>query len=136
MPNMPQSTIIVCDTCRWQAETRRRESDGRTGGEILAEQIEQRADREPRVTVRRHSCLAGCQRHCNAVVTAAGKYAYYLTGFAPEAESAEAIVRYAALHADSDDGRVPMRQWPEGVRGHFMGRVPPTEATEPTEPAG
>jgi len=126
---MTVSTVFVCDTCRWSADRRHRESDGRTGGEILAEMVEQAAEAERRVEVRRQSCLAGCERHCNATVTAPGKFSYCLTAFPPERQSAEAVVRYAALHSDSKTGIVPMKQWPEGVRGHFMGRVPPLPGT-------
>ena len=127
---MRPSTIIVCDTCRWQPDRRHRESDGKTGGEILAELIETVAEGEPRVSVRRHSCLAGCKRHCNATVVSHGKYAYYLTQFAPDPDSADAIVQYAALHSESEDGIVPIRAWPDGVRGHFMGRIPPLSQAE------
>ncbi len=127
---MHHSTIIVCDTCRWEPDVRHRESDGKTGGEILAELIEREADGEPRVSVQRHSCLAGCKRHCNATVVGKGKYSYYLTQFSPDADSAAAIVRYAALHSESENGIVPLRQWPEGVRGHFMGRIPPLGPSE------
>ncbi len=38
---------------------------------------------------------------------------------------AQAIVDYARLHAASDSGQVPYRQWPEGVKGHFVTRHPP-----------
>ena len=124
---MQPSTIIVCDTCRWQPDVRRRENDGKTGGEVLAELIELEAASEPRVTVCRHSCLAGCKRHCNVTVAGDGKYSYYLTAFAPDRDSAAAIVQYAALHSESEDGVVPLRQRPEGVREHFMGRFPPLE---------
>ena len=127
---MRPSTIIVCDTCRWEADVRRRGSDGKTGGEVLAELVEREAASEPRVTVRRHSCLAGCKRHCNATVVGEGKYSYYLTEFAPDADSATAIVRYAALHSESEDGIVPIRERPEAVRGHIMGRIPPLGSAE------
>ncbi len=127
---MRPSTIIVCDTCRWEPDVRRRESDSKTGGEVLAELVERKAEAEPRVAVERHSCLAGCKRHCNVTVVSDGKYSYYLTQFAPDAESAAAIVQYAALHSESENGIVPIRQWPDGVRGHFMGRIPPRTAPE------
>ena len=118
------STIIVCDTCRWQPDLRRREEDGKTGGEVLAGLIERTAQEAGAVQVRRHSCLMGCKRHCNVAVTAPGKVSFYLTEFAPEQASAEAIVAYAELHAGSEDGIVPRTEWPEGVKGHFMGRIP------------
>ena len=32
---------------------------------------------------------------------------------------------YAALHAASDSGTVPYRDWPAAVKGHFVTRHPP-----------
>ena len=54
-----------------------------------------------------------------------GKLAYSLGDFTPDRETAEAIVAWAALHADSAGGQVPYRQWPQGVKGHFVSRHPP-----------
>jgi predicted metal-binding protein len=44
--------------------------------------------------------------------------------FKPSEASAEAIVEYAELHAASETGRVPFKQWPQGVKGHFVARIP------------
>ena len=35
------------------------------------------------------------------------------------------VVGWAALHAESDTGQVPYRQWPAAVKGHFVTRHPP-----------
>lgn len=121
------TTIIVCDTCRWLPDERRRASDGLTGGEILAGQVEQEAADIDGVTVRRHSCLNGCKRHCNAAVVAPGKTAYYLSEFTPDGEAAAAIVAFAALHHRAADGTVPKPLRPEGVAGHLVGRIPALE---------
>ncbi|WP_226782099.1 DUF1636 family protein [Oceaniglobus trochenteri] len=118
--------ITICDTCKrdgWDtsgAET--------TDGERLAALIES----EPRtgVRTRRVSCLMGCTHGCNVAVQAAGKLCYTLGRFEPDAVSAAAIADYAALHAASDNGQVPFRQWPVGVKGHFVTRHPPL----PSEP--
>ncbi len=118
------TTIIVCDTCRWQPDVRRRTEDNKTGGEVLAEHLERAASEATCVEVRRHSCLNGCQRHCNAAVVAPGKTSYYLTQFAPKAESAETIVAFASLHHESPDGTVPKAIRPEALAGHLMGRIP------------
>ena len=118
------TTIFVCDTCRYSAEDRTGPGD-KTGGEMLAERIERLARGAPGIEVRRQSCLMGCEGFCNTAVTAPGKLTYVLGRFAPTDASAEAVVGYARLHAESSSGQVPFRQWPEGVKGHFVARIPP-----------
>lgn len=120
---MMTTTIFVCDTCRYSREDREA-PDGRTGGQMLAERIERIAAGAPRLRVRRQSCLMGCDRFCNTAVAAPGKLTYVLGHFAPTEESAAAVVDYARLHSDSPTGQVPFRQWPAGVRGHFVARIP------------
>ena len=120
------TTIFVCDTCRWSAEDKTG-PDGRTGGELLAERIERLAAGRPGLRVRRQSCLMGCERFCNTAVGAPGKLTYVLGMFAPTEESAEAVIEYAGLHADSPTGQVPFKQWPQGVKGHFVARIPALE---------
>lgn len=117
------TTITICDTCKledWAArglET--------TDGERFAEMIEAAAADRDGVRTRRHSCLMGCGRACNVALQSQGKLAYTLGEFTPSAEAAQAVVDYAALHAESDSGQVPYRQWPEPVKGHFVSRHPP-----------
>lgn len=116
------TTIYVCDTCRFSVEEK---LDGeKTGGEILCEHVEMLARDHPDLEVRRQSCLMGCTRHCNIAVTAASKISYVLGEFQPNAEAARAIVDYAELHARSETGQVPFREWPQGVKGHFVARIP------------
>jgi predicted metal-binding protein len=55
----------------------------------------------------------------------AGRIGYVLGDFAPDAASAQAILDYAARHAQSAHGQVPYAQWHEGVKGHFIVRTPP-----------
>lgn len=117
------TTIFVCDTCRFSQDDKVN-GDGVTGGEILAGLIEQHAAGKTDIEVRRQSCLMGCQRHCNTAITAEGKLTYVLGQFEPTAESADAVVEYAGLHAASETGRVPFKQWPQGVKGHFVARIP------------
>ncbi len=117
--------ITICDTCKregWEAG-----AAGLTDGERLAAAIEARVNGSGggAVRTRRQACLMGCGKGCNVAIQAAGKLAYTLGGFVPGAEAAEAIVGYAELHAASETGQVPYRQWPEGVKGHFVTRHPP-----------
>ncbi|MBJ3763634.1 DUF1636 domain-containing protein [Maribius pontilimi] len=119
---MSTTWITICDTCKrdgWDAG-----GAGQTDGEVLAALVERAAEGRG-VRTRRVSCLMGCSHGCNVAIQAAGKLAYTLGKFAPEPGDAQAIVDYAALHAESDCGQVPYRQWPQGVKGHFITRHPP-----------
>lgn len=120
--------ITVCDTCKregWDADTAQK-----TDGEALAALIETQAAGREDVRIRRSSCLMGCDHGCNVAVQAEGKLAYTLGRFQPDAEAASAIVDWAALHAESSSGQVPYRQWPQGVKGHFVTRHPPLPKVE------
>ena len=37
----------------------------------------------------------------------------------------EAILAWFYLHGQSERGEVPFRLWPDGMRGHFITRLPP-----------
>ena len=119
--------ITICDTCKrddWSAETK-----STTDGETLAALIEEVAVGAP-VRTRRTACLMGCTHGCNVAIQAPEKLCYTIGNFAPNREAAKAIVSYATLHAGAETGQVPYRQWPEGVKGHFVTRHPPTPREE------
>ncbi len=114
--------ITICDTCK------RDDWDQRgitlTDGEILADLVEKRAEGTDLKT-RRVSCLMGCKHGCNAAIQANGKLAYTVGNFAPNSDAADAIVSYAEQHANSTSGQVPFRDWPQGIKGHFITRHQP-----------
>ncbi|SHI84351.1 DUF1636 family protein [Wenxinia saemankumensis] len=112
--------ITLCDTCKrpgW-AEGDMAETDGTR----LAALVEARVPPGGAVRTRRVSCTMGCERACNVIVQGAGRIGYSLGTFEPTEAAAEAIAAYAALHAESETGRVPFRDWPQGVKGHFVSR--------------
>ena len=114
--------ITICDTCKregWELTAMEQ-----TDGEVLAGLIEAAA-RSPEVATRRVSCTMGCERACNIIVQGPGKIGYSLGKFEPTAEAAVAIVAYARQHAASATGQVPFREWPLGVKGHFVSRHVP-----------
>lgn len=115
--------ITICDTCKrdgWDLT-----GAAQTDGEKLAALIESAADGVADVRTRRVSCLMGCKAGCNVAVQSAGKLCYTLGDFEPLEEAAEGIVTYAGMHAASDTGQVPYRQWPQAIKGHFVTRHPP-----------
>lgn len=120
--------ITICDTCKrddWDAR-----APGQTDGETLAELIEARAAGVDGLRTRRHSCLMGCARGCNVTIQGAGKLSYTVGEFEPVEEAAEAVVGYAALHAESESGQVPYKQWPQAIKGHFVSRHPPLPGSD------
>ena len=77
------------------------------------------------VRVEGQACLWSCTKHCNAVFRDEARFSYVAGGFAPTREAAEAIVAWFDMHGESERGEVPFRTWPDGMRGHFITRLPP-----------
>lgn len=120
------TTITVCTTCRTPEQ--RVEKQGDPCGEAFLERMQAAADG---LAVRGAACLMGCEHGCNIAISAEGKMAYVLGRFEGSAEDAEAVVEYARFHAESPAGVVPYRSWPQGVKGHFVARIPPLEPPVP-----
>jgi len=115
--------ITICDTCKrtgWEVTGMQK-----TDGEALAEMIEVAAAGADGVKTRRVSCTMGCDRACNITVQASDKINYSLGTFEATTDDAVAIVEYATKHAASENGQVPYREWPQGVKGHFVSRHQP-----------
>jgi predicted metal-binding protein len=119
--------ITICDTCKregWDATAMEQ-----TDGEAFAALIEPRAEAAG-IKTRRVSCTMGCERACNVIVQGAGKNSYSMGRFEPTEEDAIALVEYAVKHAASEKGQVPFREWPVGVKGHFISRHLPLPDAE------
>lgn len=123
------SWITICETCKGEGWDAERET--MTDGEKLAGLIEAAAAGKA-VRTRRVSCTMGCERACNVIVQADGKIGYSLGKFTADEAAAQAIVDYAILHGASETGQVPFREWPQGVKGHFVSRHLPV----PLSPLG
>ncbi|WP_108262847.1 DUF1636 family protein [Mangrovicoccus ximenensis] len=117
------TTITVCTTCR-TAEEREDRTLPPSGEAFL---LELQAASGSGVAVRGTSCLMGCDHGCNIAVSDHGKLTYVLGRFGGSAEDAAAVSAFADGHAASATGQVPFRQWPQGVKGHFIARVPPLD---------
>jgi len=114
--------ITICDTCKrdgWE-----KGDTTLTDGEKLADLIEI-ADLGVNVKTRRTSCMMGCTHGCNIAVQARDKLTYTIGRFEPIAEAADGIVAYAQMHANSETGQVPYREWPQALKGHFITRHQP-----------
>ncbi|HEY0315704.1 MAG TPA: DUF1636 domain-containing protein [Sphingomonas sp.] len=119
--------VVACSTCRFAADARE-DSRGVRGGARLVEALHAVKASDPRyegVSVQDMPCLFACAEHCTVHIRAPGKVGYVLGRFQPDTDAARAILDYALHHAASEEGRVPFRNWPQGVKGHFIVRVPP-----------
>ncbi|ABI75664.1 conserved hypothetical protein [Hyphomonas neptunium ATCC 15444] len=120
------AAIVVCSTCRL-TETGRENEEGKSGGALLAEAIRAEAARRPEsIAIEDMPCLFACQRWCAVHLRAEGKISYVLGDFKPTAEAAAAILDYFQHYLASEQGVVPYKNWPEGVKGHFITRSPPS----------
>jgi predicted metal-binding protein len=121
------AAVVVCNTCRHSAESRD-DAEGRRGGAKLAAALHAVKARDPRldgVAVQEMPCLFACQDFCTVHLRAPDKVGYVLGRFEPSEDAAQAILDYARAYAASEFGQVPFRDWPAGVKGHFITRTPP-----------
>lgn len=114
------TTLTVCTTCRTMAEREDRALP--PSGEAFLRSLQMAAEG---VTVRGAACLMGCDHGCNLALSDHGKLTYVLGRFEASAADVVAVLDFAALFATSETGQVPFRQWPQGVKGHFIARIPP-----------
>ena len=120
-------SLVVCNTCRFSAEDREDAAGVRGGAHFVAALRDQKEGdaRLDDLSIEEMPCLFNCTQHCSIHVRAPGKIGYVLGRFEPTAEAARAVLDYAVAYMASEEGVVPYRQWPEGVKGHFIVRTPP-----------
>lgn len=115
--------LVICTTCRFSKEEAV-DAAGRSGGQGLLGAVSTLVAGDSALRVEEQACLWACSSYCSVYLAEEGKPAYLAGQFAPTTESADAIVAFARLYAASPSGAVPYRQWPEGVKGHFIARLP------------
>jgi predicted metal-binding protein len=121
--------LICCETCG----SADRETHGSSRGEQLLAQLRtlhraQHASLDARISSVR--CLWACSRSCALHIRSAGRHGYILCELDAGADTAQALLEYASLYAESADGAVPYKRWPQALRGHFLCRVPAASLAE------
>jgi predicted metal-binding protein len=119
--------VVACNTCRFSADAREDTAGVRGGAQLVAalRSVKAADERYEGIAVQEMPCLFACTEFCTVHVRAPGKVSYVLGRFNPDEEAARAILDYAVHYAASEHGRVPFRDWPQGVKGHFITRSPP-----------
>lgn len=125
-PSKDGTSIVVCSTCKFKADEPL-DASGERGGTVLYRHVKEAADalEETSINVEPMACLFACSQHCTVHLRAPGKVGYVLANFEPTAASAQALAEFAKHYDQSPEGVVPYRDWPEGVKGHFLVRIPP-----------
>lgn len=119
--------IVACNTCRHSVDARE-DGEGRRGGARLVEALRAIRASDPvyaPVAVQEMPCLFACKDFCAVHLRAPDKVGYVLGRFEPTDDAARAILDYAKAYGESAFGQVPFREWPQGVKGHFITRTPP-----------
>ncbi|ATQ42931.1 DUF1636 domain-containing protein [Caulobacter mirabilis] len=120
--------LVVCSTCRFGPDAYE-DAEGVRGGARLLEALLAAKDADSSLAdlaIEPMPCLFACSSYCTIHLRAPGKIGYVLGRFEPTIDAATAILEYARRYMASDEGVVPYRDWPEGVKGHFIVRTPPT----------
>jgi len=122
--------LVVCETCRTSSDDDAAPTTGApTHGSQLRDHLLDLLADEPgyaRAGLRVGStrCLWACKRGCNVHVRSAARASYVLCELPATRACARALLDYAVLYAQSPDGSVPFRTWPDDIRGHFLCRLP------------
>jgi predicted metal-binding protein len=121
------TAVVACNTCRHDKDAREDEGGVRGGARMVEalRAVKASDSRYAAIAVQEMPCLFACTEFCTVHLRAPGKVGYVLGRFTPDADAAGAILDYAVHYAASDHGRVPFKQWPQGVKGHFITRTPP-----------
>ncbi|WP_033073424.1 DUF1636 domain-containing protein [Sphingopyxis sp. MWB1] len=127
-PVEPGPAVVVCNSCRHRPDARH-DDQGQSGGQRLFDalcRVKDEMAASAEVAIQQMPCLFACGEACTIHLRAPGKIGYILGRFNGDEEgSARAIMDYAVHYAASAEGRVPYGDWPEGIKGHFIARVPP-----------
>jgi predicted metal-binding protein len=112
--------LTVCSTCRLAGS-----AAAAPDGERLALELEAAArDRSNAPRIVRHSCLWACGDACTVLIESRSRTGYLAGGFAPGEDSARALLDWSEVYGGTTDGQVAYELWPEGMKGHFIARLP------------
>lgn len=130
----PMTSLVVCSTCRSAGVAG---EEGRRAGARFADALEACLSGHPcegSVEIQPMPCLFACAQACTVHLRSPGRIGYVLGHFQPSADDACALLDYVYEYGQTADGVVPYAQWPQGVKGHFIVRMPPEGYVWQNEP--
>ncbi len=70
-------------------------------------------------------CLFACKNHCITHLRSTDRLGYIFGNFRPTPEHSDALLDFIEQYLLTVDGVVPYERWPQGIKGHFLVRMPP-----------
>lgn len=119
--------LVVCETCRRPEDPPEAVRPGAELVALMERALAEAPDLAAQVRLRPMRCLMICRRPCAVAVRSAARMSYVLGDFAPDEMTVETLTAYLRAYAATEDGIVPFKQWPQGVKGRFVSRLPPLE---------
>ncbi|AWB06646.1 hypothetical protein A6A40_16390 (plasmid) [Azospirillum humicireducens] len=119
--------LVICETCRRPEDPPEASRPGAELVDLMRRVLADAPDLAAQVRLRPMRCLMSCKRPCAVAVRSATRMSYVLGDFAPDEATAETLTAYLRAYAATADGIVPFKQWPQGVKGRFVSRLPPLE---------
>lgn len=117
--------LTICQTCK-NVLAPPTSTDTKTAGALLTQHIVRQAqEKGATVDIQKHDCLWACKRGCAVTVQSDDKMGYLAGDFLPNDAAAAAILAWCAQIEKSKDGIVPFANWPDGMKGKFIARLPP-----------
>jgi predicted metal-binding protein len=127
-----RAEIVACETCGHA----RLDEAGRVPGQVLIAELRAAHARmsDGVVDLSTVRCLWSCTRSCAVHLRAPGKLGYVIADLPASDVTAAALLDYASRYAASEEGRVPFKECPQPLKGHFVCRIPPAPPVGEAEP--
>jgi predicted metal-binding protein len=118
-----RAELVACETCG----NANLDEAGKNPGQRLIEALHTvRAELgDVAVDVSSVRCLWACTKSCAVHLRSPGRLGYVIASLEATEVTARALLEYASLYAASEEGRVPFKQCPQPLKGHFLCRIPP-----------
>lgn len=106
-------------------------------GELFAARLAAEVAARPELAALRvvaTPCIGNCAARCRVSFAGTGRWSWLIGGLDPDAP-ADALLEFARHWLSAPDGFVGKEDRPEPLRPLLLGRVPPPELAELTEPS-
>jgi predicted metal-binding protein len=129
-------TLTICQTCN-QSQNRASDPNQQTDGQRLIQDVMALAlHRQQSVRIVPQACLWACRRACTILIQEEGKFGYLAGDFLPHPSAAEAILDWCAKMEGTQDGVIAFKNWPAGMKGRFIARIPPLLSPKDSQKEG
>jgi predicted metal-binding protein len=126
----PQINLFICKTCRIDRTDPIQPRAGATLAAATAIEAARTENNHQNVSVSPVACLGNCTGGLSAVVTAADRWTYVFGELT--VTSAADLLAASQLLAHAEDGRLPLRGRPDGLKGRMIARIPPLPSSQDT----